>query len=603
MNKPKQLRAGIFHSGLIILFVFFFVFSSYSQKPGISAENLKKDIYFLASDSLKGRKPGTKEADVAAFFIRDHFISAGLKLICDDGYQYFEIVTDVELGPHNVLAFNNFQGLVSKDYTPLAYSSPGVLHAPVVFAGYGFDIDQDSLKWKDYDNIDVKGKWVMIFRGDPEMDNNDSKFIPYSELRGKILTAKDHGAGGVLVVTPKGYEKDDKLIGLHSENNDVTSGIPVINLKRFVADSLLHASGYTVDSLEKILNTGRKPVSFETGNQLFSINEVIMKKARTANVVGVLEGNDPLLKDEYIVIGGHYDHLGFGGPGSGSRMPDTVAIHNGADDNASGAAMVMELASKIARERKDLRRSILFISFSGEEMGLLGSKYFTDHSPVPLKSIKAMFNFDMVGRFNKEKNSISVSGTGTSAEGDSILRIYEKDLPFQVTHSPDGYGPSDHASFYASNIPVFFFTTGVHTDYHTPFDDADKIDFNAEKQIGDFASNVILDVDRMSRPLAFKESGKKEGYGRGGRRLKVTLGIMPDFAGTEKKGLRVDGVTKNGPADKGGMLKGDIIISINGQTVGNIYEYMSRLGKLKPGQIISVEVIRNEKNEVLIIQL
>ncbi|MDP4281451.1 MAG: M28 family peptidase [Bacteroidota bacterium] len=594
---------NIVQSIITTLFVFISLVGYGQEKSGISAEKLKNEVSFLASDSLKGRKPGTKEANAAASFIHDRFQSAGLRFICDSGYQYFEIVTDVSLGQNNSLSFLNFHGTVTKDYTPLAFSTPGEVNAPVVFAGYGFDIDLDSLKWKDYENIDVKGKWTMIFSGDPEMDNNESRFIPFSELRGKILTAKDHGAAGVLVVSPKGYEKSDKLLGLHSENNDVTSGIPVLNLKRSVADSLLMISHYSVDSLETLLNSRRKPFSFETNVKLYSVNEVIMKKALTANVVGVLEGNDPLLKNEYIVVGGHYDHLGFGGPGSGSRMPDTLAIHNGADDNASGTAMVMELAGKLASEKQELRRSLLFISFSGEEMGLLGSKYFMEHCPVPVSHIKAMFNFDMVGRFNKEKNAISISGTGTSAESDSILRKYETGLPFQVTHSAEGYGPSDHASFYASNIPVFFFTTGVHTDYHTPFDKADKLDYEAEKIIGDFSARVILDIDRMNHPLSFRESGKKESIGRGGRRLKVTLGIMPDFAGTEKKGLRVDGVTKNGPADKGGILKGDIIISLNGMSVGNIYEYMSRLGKLKPGQIISVEVLRNESHEVLIIQL
>jgi Zn-dependent M28 family amino/carboxypeptidase len=284
-------------------------------------------------------------------------------------------------------------------------------------------------------------------------------------------------------------------------------------------------------------------------------------------------------------------------------MPDTSAVHNGADDNASGTAMVMALARHLAAEKGKTRRSIIFVAFSSEEIGLLGSKYFIDHPPVELKKIKTMFNFDMVGRFDREKNSISVSGTGTSVEGDSILLTLEDKLPFAVVHAPDGYGPSDHAAFYSSNIPVFYFNTGVHTDYHTPFDDTEKLDFDAEKQVGDFAAAVILAVDDLPKALTFRESGKKEQAGRGGRRLKVTLGIMPDFAGTEKKGLRVDGVTKDAPADKGGMLKGDIIISINGMTVGNIYDYMSRLGKLKQGQTISVEVIRNGKNEVLIIQL
>jgi aminopeptidase YwaD len=594
-----MLRNKIF----ICIFILFSGYSIAQRTPDISAKDLKADVYYLASDSLKGRKPGTPGGNLAAEYIRKQFQACNLKMSGDNGFQYFEIISDVALGDNNYLKFEGFQGEVKKDFIPLSYSSNGVLNAPVLFAGYGFDIDQDSLKWKDYDGIDVKGKWVMILRADPELDSSESKFIPFSDLRGKILTAKDHGAAGVLVVTPVALDKDDKLIQLTTDNNDVTSGIPVINVKRKVANLFLKVSGFRIDSLEMLLNKSRHPRSFAVSSVVDASSTLILKKEKTENVIGIVEGNDPLLKDEYIVIGAHYDHLGFGGTGSGSRVPDTVAVHNGADDNASGTAMVIELAGKLMSVKKDLRRSIILVAFSGEEMGLLGSRYFVDHCPVDIKKVKAMLNFDMVGRFDKEKNSISVSGTGTSVESDSILRQYEKGLSFSVTHSPDGYGPSDHAVFYSSNIPVLFFTTGVHMDYHTPLDDADRLDYDKEKEIGDFAVNIIKDVTNISVPLAFKVSGSKESAGRGGRRLNVKLGIMPDFAGTEKQGLRVDGVTKGGPADKGGVLKGDIIISINGMKVRDIYEYMSRLGKLKHGQTISVEVIREEKNEVLLIQL
>lgn len=572
------------------------------QVVRISPDEIRGYVEFLASDSLKGRKPGTPEINVAAGYILDHFREAGLRPMAENGYQWFEIVTEVMLGDDNGLVFGNEAGIIGKDYTPLAFSGSGAVEAKVVFAGYGFAIDADSLKWNDYAGIDPRGKWVMIFRADPEPDNSESKFIPYGDIRAKVLTAKDKGAAGVLLVTPKTMEKEDKLMTLVAENNDVTAGLPVIHITRELAGRIIKVSGIAIDSLNGQIISSKAPKSFELEVILSATVTVVQRRERTANVLAMLEGSDPSLAGEYLVVGAHYDHLGLGGPGSGSRMPDTTAIHNGADDNASGTAMVMALARAMAIEGNRPRRSMIFAAFSAEEIGLLGSKYFNSNPPVELKKIDAMFNFDMVGRFDKEKNAISVSGTGTSGEADSLLRSLEEGLPFSVIHSPDGYGPSDHAAFYSSNIPVFYFNTGVHTDYHTPFDDAGLLDYKTSAEVGDFAASVIMAVDKMPR-LTFREAGRKDQSGRTGRRLKVTLGIMPDFAGTEKKGLRIDGVTKDGPADKGGMKKGDIITGINGQPVGNIYEYMSRLQKLKHGMTVNVEVIRDGRNEVLLIQL
>jgi hypothetical protein len=585
------------------IFLITIVFSGFAQKSKITSAELREYVTFLASDSLKGRKPGTPEIKVAAEYIRDHLKKAGLKLMAENGFQWFEIVTDVKVGDKNLLSFDGFDATVRKDFIPLSFSSSAKIEAPLVFAGFGFEIDSDSLQWSDFKGVDVKGKWVMVLRGDPEPEVSDSKFIPYSDIRSKVLTLKDKGAAGMLLVTPKSTEKEDKLMPLVVENNEVTAGIPILSITRALANKMLQSQGLTVDSLERDIIRTKSPKSFETGLSLNGTIEVIQQREKTANVVAMLEGNDPVLKNEYLVIGAHYDHLGFGGSGSGSRMPDTNAVHNGADDNASGTAMVMALAKQLGSEKGNLKRSILFVAFSSEEIGLIGSKYFVNNPLVETKSMKAMFNFDMVGRFDKEKNAISVSGTGTALEADSILLLFEKDLPFTVIHSPDGYGPSDHAAFYASNIPVFYFNTGVHTDYHTPFDDTDKLDFDTQKQVGDFATAVILTVDQMTESLTFKESGKKDSVGKTGRRLKVTLGIMPDFAGSEKSGLRIDGVTKDGPADKGGMKKGDIITAINGMKVSNIYEYMSRLQKLKLGMTANVEVMRADKTEILIIQL
>ncbi len=586
-----------------IFFLYGVSLSLFAQKGEVTTQELHDFVQFLASDSLKGRKPGSPEINVAARFILDHFKSIGLKPLADDGYQNFDIVTDIQLGEGNRFGFDGFQGELKKDFIPLAFSSSGEINAPVVFAGYGFDLSLDSLERNDYSGLEVKGKWVMVFRADPELENPDSRFIPFSDVRSKILTAKDKGAAGVLLVTSKGLEKEDKLMSLVVENNEMTSGIPVINIKRQLADQILKKTGWRIDSLEQGMVAGKTSIGLEIPLYVSARVEVIQQTEKTANVVACLEGNDPQLKEEYLVVGAHYDHLGFGGQGSGSRMPDSVVIHNGADDNASGTAMIMALAGKLAAEKKKLKRSILFVAFSAEEIGLIGSKYFTSHPVVDLKKIKTMFNFDMVGRFDKEKNSISVSGTASSMEADSILHQLETGLSFKVVHSPDGYGPSDHASFFAADIPVFYVSTGVHTDYHTPYDDTEKLDFQGMKKVADYAATLILTIDTLTSALTFKAGGKKGITGRSGRRLKVTLGIMPDFAGSEKKGLRVDGVTKDGPADKGGLRKGDIIVGLNGMSVGDIYEYMSRLSKLKHGMTVNVEIIRDDRHEVLIMQL
>lgn len=588
---------------LLILGISLFALSGTAQKGGITAADLQKHVTFLASDSLKGRKPGTPEMNVAAEYIRDHFASAGLRLLSENGFQWFDVVLGVKAGEGNHLTAAGFKAAMEQDFVPLVYSSTAKADAEVIFAGYGFDIDQENIKWNDYQGLDVSGKWVMILRGDPEPEESESKFSTYADLRSKVLTARDKGVAGVLFVTPYGMEKEDKLISMAPDNNEASAGLPVFHISRNFANHILASRSTSIDSLEKVMTSSRKPVGFSTGVQVSGAAEVVRISVKTANVVAILENPEADYADEYLVVGAHYDHLGMGGPGSGSRMPDTIAVHNGADDNASGTAMILALAYKLASQKQSLRRSIIFVAFTAEEMGLLGSKYFVNHPPVDLKAIKAMFNFDMVGRFDKEKNSISVSGTGTSLEADSLLKILEQNLPFNVVHSPDGYGPSDHAAFYSANIPVFFINTGVHTDYHTPFDDTWKLDFQTQKLVGEYAAGLIIAIDQMDKPLTFKESGKKEGSGRGGRRLKVTLGVMPDFAGTGEEGLRIDGVTKEGPADKGGMKKGDVIVAMNGMKVGNIYEYMSRLQKLKPGMTVNVEILRDGRKEVLLIQL
>ena len=574
--------------------------SNYRENPKITVGELKQDIGYLASDSLKGRYPGITGDSLAAAFIREQFIAAGLDLQADNGYQYFEVITGTKAGKNNAVDYNNMNGQLYDDFVPAGFSANGTFAAPVVFAGYGFDINTDSLKWNDYANLDVKGKWVLILRGDPEPDNMHSPYIQYAEDRYKAMVAKDQGALGVLLVSGPETDHEDKLTINRAKEN--STGIPVIHLKRAFTNDILSPLDKTVGGIEQLLMKTGKTFSFTLPDTLKAVTDVIQNRVTTRNVVALLKGSDPSLQDQLLVIGAHFDHLGMGGPGSTSRVPDTVAVHPGADDNASGVSAMLELAGKLSANRDSLKRSILFVAFSAEEMGLLGSKHFVDSSRFfDAKNVTAMLNLDMVGRLNN-KNNLEIGGTGTSAQTEEIISSIPKDSTFTLSFSPAGYGPSDHASFYGRDIPVFFFTTGAHTDYHTPGDVASKIDYTGMVAVTRFIYRLAMKVDDYPEKLTFRESGPKQQRSYRSR-TKVTLGFMPDFTSQDNNGLGVDFVSPDRPAANGGMKKGDVITAINGKPVNNIQDYMYRLSQLDFGQTISVEVRRNGKKEVLIIQL
>lgn len=583
-------------AALVLILMSSGVFAQVS--PEILPADIGYYIKFLASDSLKGRKPGTPEAEVAASFIQQGFKNSGLTLLGENGYQKFEIVADIVLGKDNHMSFEGADYQVEKDFIPLSFSSSAELEANVVFAGYGFDIQNDSLQWNDYKGIDPKNKWVLIFRGDPEPDKSNSAFATHADMRAKVTLAKDKGASGVIFITPNDLEKEDVLIKLDYDKSPAHSGVPVINITRVVADKILESMNYSVADLESSIKANKQPINFSLPVVLNAKADVERKKVNAVNVVGSIEGKD---KDHFIVIGAHYDHLGYGGPGSGSRTPEEYAVHNGADDNASGVAGVLELAGKLAAEKDKPNMSIIFIAFSGEELGLLGSKEFTREPLVPLKSIKAMINLDMIGRLDNENKGVNIGGTGTSVETDTILAIISAKSNLKIAKSPDGYGPSDHASFYSENIPVFFFTTGAHEDYHTPADDYIKINLDGEKDVLNYVYALVKELENRNCSLTFREAGSKQNV-RYSRNMKVTMGIIPDMVSSENNGLRIDGTKKGGPAESAGLIKGDRIISINGNQVTNIYDYMTRLGDLKPGDRANVEAMRGEQKLVFIVQ-
>ena len=326
--------------------------------------------------------------------------------------------------------------------------------------------------------------------------------------------------------------------------------------------------------------------------QFFDFTNQQGEKIKIPNVVGMVPGTT--LKDEYIVIGAHFDHLGYGGAHSGSLEMNSSAIHNGADDNASGIAGMLELASKLSSERKKIKRSLIFIAFNAEEQGIFGSKYFVKNSPVNTSNIITMINLDMIGRLNNL--SLNISGTGTSPLFNKILDKISKKHYLNINKNPEGFGPSDHSSFYSNNIPVLFFFTGGHSDYHKPSDDWNKINSSGQKKIVDMIYDVVLEIDNNTKRPKFTEAGPKSMASPGRVKLKVTFGFMPSYSSIGK-GLGVDGVRTEGPAGKAGLVKGDIILEINGEVVKDIYAYMGILEKLKPGESSEVKVLRNN-NEI-----
>ncbi|MDZ7345456.1 MAG: M20/M25/M40 family metallo-hydrolase, partial [candidate division KSB1 bacterium] len=570
-----------------------------SNDREITVRELMEHLFCPASDALAGRAPGTAGDDSAAAYILRQISLPNVRLLGDQGFQPFEITTSIRLGTKNTLFDGDSLLTAERDFMPLSFSASGSLDAAVVFAGYGFDLQTDSLSWNDYDSLDVAGKWVLLLRGDPELDRVDSPFASIASLRSKVITAKDHGAAGVLFVAGKAFDAKDDLPSLNLQEGSSPVDLPILQVKKRIVDQWLADTGFTVDSLESRLNSTRKPVRIVFDRRVAAEVEVERVTGFTRNVAALLPGSDPLFKDEIILIGAHYDHLGMGGPGSGSRTPDTLAVHNGADDNASGVALAVELFEKLALDRRPPKRSVLFIAFGAEERGSLGAKFFIQNPLVDLKKIVFMLNLDMVGRLD---STLTLLGSGTAIGVDSTARNYAEKHKLALTFSPEGLGPSDHAAFYAENIPVLMAFTGLHQDYHTPEDDVEKINLEGMKRIGCFLYDFVNDIaDRPTAP-AFQLAGpQRSTVSR--RQLKVTLGIMPDMTGQEKRGLRVDGVSPDRPAFRAGIQKGDIIIAIDGKPVHDIYEYMHRMGQVQPGSRIHVEVLRNEEHLILIVDL
>ena len=595
MTDNRKLLSTI----LIIVFVGCCFYWFRQVGPGdigsteITAPDIMKHIRFLADDERAGRSPGTRESrDVISYLIKN-LRSFGVQPGGNNGSfkQNFSLLDSVKLGKNNSVSVNEKPLNIEQDYIPLWFSGNATLSNDIVFAGYGFNLVSDSLVWNDYKNLNVEGKWVMVMRHSPERDSPHSIYAPHADLHKKMIEARDRGAAGILFVS---QIEDTTLIPFKYISGYSKSGIPAIHLSNNVADIILKNAGTSRKTIQNKMNRLLKPVSFNIPNVTISANvELKNIYSRAANVIGKIISRNHRYRDEYIVIGAHFDHLGYGGPGSGSLKPDTSAIHNGANDNASGVAGLLELAHKLQSNKQLLKRSILLIGFDAEEKGLLGSKHFIANPTIEKTNIITMINMDMIGRM--KDSTAMVGGVGTSPIFEPFLSGLSKISNLNLEYDQAGYGPSDHASFYAEDIPVLFFFTGDYSDhYHLPEDDWQDINASGETRILGIIYKTAIDLSRNEARPAFTIAGPKKRPTQR-RNQKVKLGIIPYYGGTTE-GLKVDKIyDPSGPAAKAGIRSGDVIKSINRKPIKDIYEYMKRMEEIKPGQSVPVDIKRDGK--------
>ncbi len=563
-----------------------------SPAAAIRAEAIHNHIEYLASDALAGRGSGTKGNEEAARYIASAFRGAGLKplgtarqTVADakaDGSGYFQPFTftaGLSQGKDNRLEVTinkkKIKYRAGGEFEPSLAAARGTVSGEIVFVGYGTQ-NKDSNR-DDYAGVDVRGKIALALADQPAGGTPAAQAqFPDNSLKPAI--ARDKGASALILVQPK-----DGVWPRLTPSNNTNAGIPIILLKRKTAAEWLASIGKKLEDLEQSLL--RAPQPFVTGIQVTLSTDVRKVTKTTANICGLLEGSDSALKKETVVIGAHMDHLGMGGPGS-LADDHSPAIHHGADDNASGTAGVLALADYFSSQASRPKRSLLFICFSGEELGLLGSMHYAGHPLLPEANTVAMLNMDMIGRLQNDR--LIVVGSGTSPAWNSLLDEVNSSANFTLSRSESGFGASDQQSFYAHKIPVLFFFTGLHSDYHRPTDTADKINAEGEARVVNFVARCAAHIADAGERPAYQEIKAADSAPA---RFRVSLGSIPDYA-AEVEGVMLSGVRPGSPADKAGLKQGDIIVKFGERSIRNVQEYAAALSERKPGDVVRIVVKR-----------
>lgn len=545
----------------------------------ITTNELRDIVYFLAGDSLKGREPGTPEDSVLTAYIVEQFDLSGMVPLQENGLQEVMVESGFLVTENNRMLIGRGPGaeIRQPDMHVLGFSATDTVMGELIL----------STQLPGTTAPPVEGNILtMPLPADLPANGYDA----YSFLRSQCLAAADHGAAAVV------YIATGELPSLESSKR-LPLPIPAVVLLDGSAAKMLQSADQ--DGIFDMISSFDN-VAVSTGLFATLMTEVVPEELSTNNTLAGLKGGNSELSDQYIIIGAHHDHLGMGGRGSSSRKQDTAAVHYGADDNASGVAGVIELSQHLMS--RSPQRSFLFTTFAAEEMGLQGSRTLAANPVVDLEKVQVMINLDMIGRLNPERQ-LQIGGTGTSPVFRTLLDSLKLQHNFNIAYSEAGYGPSDHSSFYAEDVPVLFISTGAHTDYHTPADSPEKLDYEGMKDVLYFVSDLAYALSEMPEKIEFTMAGPKESSGSRGREGMVTFGLMPDVMYDGNEGMPVSFVTEGKPAAIAGMKGGDIITAVDGKRIGNVHDYMERLTELKEGQSVIVQVERDGVSIELLLKL
>ena len=581
-----------------------------SAAPAVTAEKLKADVEFLASDALEGRQTGSTGAQKAAAFLIEQLQRAGLQpLAATDGYrQPFEFTAGVKTLPEQNQLTVSVSGKpaevfeVEKDFRPLSFTANGAFEGKVVFAGYGLSAPEGAgAGYNSYAGLDVSNKIVLVLRYVPEdvAPKRRQELNLYAGPRYKAMLARQRGARALLMVTGPNSPNAGQLAPLSFDNSLSGSGIIAASISDRAAAAILGAAGKDLKTLQTGLDSENTnaPPGFAIPKLTVKISTGVQQIRKSDyNVVAALQPAGNPARPEYVLVGAHYDHLGRGEGRSLERAGEEGQIHYGADDNASGTAVVLELARAFAPQHAPgtiaFKRGLVFAFWSGEEIGLIGSSHFAEHPLVALSNVVAYLNFDMVGRLRD--NKLDLQGIGSSSVWRKLIERRNVAAGFNVALQDDPYLPTDVTAFYPKGVPVLHFFTGSHEDYHRPTDKADRINYEGMEQVAKFAQAIISDLLATSERPDYLQVAQSSAASGVREQLRVYIGTIPDYT-IEVEGVKLSGVRGGGPAEKAGLKGGDIIVEFGGQQIKNIYDYTYALDAVKIGKPVDVVVVRDGK--------